>query len=102
MSAKIYVGNINYRTTEEGLQTLFADYGNVVSVKVITDRETGKPRGFAFVEMETEAEAEAAINALDKREFEGRMLRVNKANDRRDEGFRRPSYRRDDDRSDMY
>ncbi len=82
MNKKVYVGNINYRTTEDGLRGLFASYGEVSSVRMISDRETGRFKGFAFVEMATEDGAQAAIAALNGQEFEGRQLKVNEARER--------------------
>jgi cold-inducible RNA-binding protein len=80
MSTNLYVGNLSYNTSEEALRDAFAADGrNVVSVSIITDRETGRPRGFAFVEMGSPADAEAAISALDGAEIDGRNLRVNEA-----------------------
>jgi RNA recognition motif-containing protein len=76
MSKKIYVGNISWSATEEQLEELFGEYGEVHSVKIITDRETGRPRGFAFVEMDN---ADAAISALNNKDFLGRSLKVNEA-----------------------
>lgn len=78
MSKSIYVGNLPWSATEEQIQDLFANYGSVHSVKLITDRETGRARGFGFVEMD-DAEASAAIEALDNSSFGGRTLRVNEA-----------------------
>jgi RNA recognition motif-containing protein len=78
----IYVGNLSYRVTEEDLRLAFAEYGNVSRVQLPTDRETGRPRGFAFVEMETETQEAAAIEALDGAEWMGRDLKVNKARPR--------------------
>ena len=78
MSKSIYVGNLPWSATEEQIQDLFAGYGTVHSVKLITDRETGRARGFGFVEMD-DAEASAAIEALDNSSFGGRTLRVNEA-----------------------
>jgi len=75
----IYVGNLPYTTTEAELQQTFEAYGAVSRTKVITDRETGRSRGFGFVEMATDAEAEAAIEALNGADFSGRRLVVNKA-----------------------
>ena len=83
MSSKIYVGNINYATTEDDLQRLFGEHGTVKSVNIITDRDTGRSKGFGFVEMETEEAAAAAIEALNDQEIDGRKLRVNEAHDKR-------------------
>lgn len=82
----IYVGNLAYQVTQEDLNTVFAEYGTVKRVQLPTDRETGKMRGFAFVEMGTEAEETAAIEALDGAEWMGRDLKVNKAKPREDRG----------------
>ena len=78
----IYIGNLSYEATQEDLTEVFKEYGTVKRVQVPTDRETGRMRGFAFVEMETEAEEAAAIEALDGAEWMGRDLRVNKAKPR--------------------
>jgi RNA recognition motif-containing protein len=78
----IYVGNLSYQVTEEDLRAAFGEYGKVNRVQLPTDRETGRPRGFAFVEMSTEAEETAAIEALDGAEWMGRDLKVNKAKPR--------------------
>jgi RNA recognition motif-containing protein len=78
----IFVGNLSFKATEEDLREVFADYGAVKQVKLPIDRETGRKRGFAFVEMETEAQETAAIEALDGAEWMGRDLRVNKAQPR--------------------
>jgi RNA recognition motif-containing protein len=75
----IYVGNLAYTATEGDITEVFSEYGAVSRVTVPTDRETGRPRGFAFVEMEKEADEDAAIEALDGAEWMGRELRVNKA-----------------------
>ncbi len=80
----IYVGNLSYEVTEADLNEIFAEYGTVNRVQLPTDRETGRPRGFAFVEMKTEAEETAAIDALDGAEWMGRGLKVNKAKPRED------------------
>ena len=80
----IYVGNLSYDVTQEDISAVFAEYGTVKRVNVPTDRETGRLRGFAFVEMETEAEETAAIEALDGAEWMGRDLKVNKAKPRED------------------
>lgn len=81
MSKSIYVGNLPWSATEDEVQALFAEYGNVLSVKLVSDRETGRARGFGFVEMD-DAEAQAAIEALDNHNFGGRTLRVNEAKPR--------------------
>jgi RNA recognition motif-containing protein len=83
----IYVGNLSYDVTQEDLSTIFAEYGTVKRVQLPTDRETGRMRGFGFVEMDTEAEETAAIEALDGAEWMGRDLKVNKAKPREDRGF---------------
>lgn len=82
----IYVGNLSYEVTQEDLTAVFAEYGTVKRVQLPTDRETGRLRGFAFVEMGTEAEETAAIDALDGAEWMGRDLKVNKAKPREDRG----------------
>jgi RNA recognition motif-containing protein len=82
MGKNIYVGNMSYDTTEERLQELFEEYGEVSSVNVITDRQTGRPRGFAFVEMATDEAASAAIAALNGQSVDGRTLTVNEARPR--------------------
>ena len=74
----IYIGNLSYEVTEEDLSSVFAEYGSVKRVQVPTDRETGRMRGFAFVEMSSEDEETAAIEALDGAEWMGRDLKVNK------------------------
>ena len=84
----VYVGNLSFRVTEQDLIQTFSEYGNVKNVQLPTDRETGRMRGFAFVEMETESEETAAIEALDGAEWMGRELKVNKAKPREE---RRPS-----------
>src|SRR6266850_1619160 len=83
MSTKLYVGNLNYTTTEVGLRTAFAADGRTVKeVAMPSDRETGRPRGFAFVEMGSEGDAKAAIAALDGKDLDGRSLKVNEAKER--------------------
>jgi RNA recognition motif-containing protein len=82
----IYVGNLSYEVTENDLNGVFAEYGTVKRVQLPTDRETGRKRGFAFVEMGTEAEETAAIEALDGAEWMGRSLKVNKAKPKEDRG----------------
>ena len=82
MSKKIYVGNLPFSSTEGDLRSLFARHGEVASVNVIMDRETGRARGFAFVEMEQEDSAREAIRSLDGTDLDGRSLRVNEAEDK--------------------
>lgn len=78
----IFVGNLSYRTTQDELHEVFAQYGAVERVSIVTDRETGQSRGFAFVEMTNAEEAEAAINQLNGAELNGRALNVNEARPR--------------------
>lgn len=80
----VYVGNLSYEVTQDELSSVFGEYGTVKRVQIPTDRETGRPRGFGFVEMESDAEEDAAIEALDGAEWMGRSLRVNKAKPRED------------------
>lgn len=82
----IYVGNLSFKVTQEDLTSVFAEYGTVKRVQLPTDRESGRPRGFGFVEMETEAEEDKAITELDGAEWMGRVLKVNKAKPREDRG----------------
>lgn len=82
MSKKIYVGNMSYSTNEATLNELFASYGEVISAKIISDKFTGKSKGFAFVEMQNEEEAMAAISGLNGKEVNGRELKVNEAIDK--------------------
>jgi RNA recognition motif-containing protein len=84
MGKKIYVGNLNYQTTSEELKTYFASYGNVVSAEVLKDRESGRSKGFGFVEMSTDQEAQAAISGLHGKDIGGRPLTVNEARPRED------------------
>jgi RNA recognition motif-containing protein len=84
VSKKIYVGNLSFSSTEADLQNVFGRHGAVASVNIITDRDTGRPRGFAFVEMEDASAADDAIRALDGSDFGGRNIKVNEAQDRRD------------------
>jgi RNA recognition motif-containing protein len=86
MENKLYVGNLSYSTTEEDLRTLFAQAGTVKSVALITDRETGRSKGFGFVEMETQADAQAAINQFHGKGFQDRTLTVNIARPREERG----------------
>jgi RNA recognition motif-containing protein len=82
MGNRLYVGNLSYDTTEADLRDLFAQVGAVVDLKVMTDRETGRARGFAFVEMSSQAESQNAISQFNGRELGGRTLKVNEAEDR--------------------
>jgi RNA recognition motif-containing protein len=78
----IYVGNLSYDTTDEDLRAAFAAHGSVTSARVITDKETGRSRGFGFVEMASQSEALAAIEALNQTDLQGRQLRINEARPR--------------------
>jgi len=78
----IYVGNLSFDTNEEALRTLFAEHGEVTRVSLVTDRETGRPRGFGFVEMADATSGQAAIGALNGKDFAGRALTVNEAKPR--------------------
>ena len=82
LSKKIYIGNLPFSSTEDELRAVFERHGRVESVSVITDRDSGRPRGFAFVEMDEASAADDAIRALDGSELGGRSLRVNEAQDR--------------------
>ena len=93
MSGKLYVGNVSWNTSEAALAEHFRQHGNVVEAKIITDRETGRSRGFAFVTMATPEEARVAQEQLDSRELDGRQLRVNEAHEK--EGGRSDAPRRD-------
>ena len=82
MGQRLYVGNIPFSAGETELRDLFAEVGQVETVHVVTDRDTGRPRGFAFVEMATDEDAQKAITDLDQKEFQGRRLAVNEARPR--------------------
>ncbi len=84
--SEIYVGNLSFDTNEQGLETLFSQYGQVDRVSLITDRDTGRSRGFAFVTMGDGTAAQSAIDALNGKEFEGRTLKVNEARGKQDRG----------------
>ncbi len=84
MASKLYVGNLSFDTQENDLRELFAQHGEVVSANVVTDRDTGRSRGFGFVEMSSEEEARNAENALNGQEVDGRQLKVNEAKPRND------------------
>jgi len=88
MSMKLYVGNLSFNTSSNDLQELFAQAGTVESATVVEDRDTGRSRGFGFVEMSTKEEGEAAISQLNGREVGGRSLTVNEAKPREDRGNR--------------
>ena len=82
MGKRLYVGNLSYQTTETDLRDLFGQHGTVADAKLVMDRDTGRPRGFGFVEMSTDAEATAAIAALNGKDCQGRALNVNEAQER--------------------
>ena len=82
----IFVGNLSFGTTEASIRSLFEPYGSVDRVNIVTDRDTGQARGFAFVEMAQDAEGNAAINALNGRDLDGRTLNVNEARPKTDRG----------------
>ena len=82
MSTKLYVGNLSFNTSSEQLETIFGEAGTVQSASVVEDRETGRSRGFGFVELSTKEEAQAAITALDGKDVDGRNLKVNEAKPR--------------------
>src|SRR5262245_50224357 len=88
MGRKLYVGNLTYEVTDADLEKLFAPFGTVESAQVIADRDTGQSKGFAFVEMKTDQEAQAAIAALNGKEMNGRPLTVNEAKPREAGGGR--------------
>jgi len=88
MNTKLYVGNLSYDITESALKEMFAPHGAVTEINVVMDRETGKPRGFAFVTLASKEAADAAINALNGRDYQGRSLTVNEARPREE----RPAY----------
>ncbi|HVU03869.1 MAG TPA: RNA-binding protein [Polyangiaceae bacterium] len=86
MSARLYVGNLSYSTMDQQLKDAFSAHGNVVSASVVIDRETGRSRGFGFVEYATEGEARTASDAMNGQMLDGRPLRVNPAHERREGG----------------
>ena len=86
MGKNLYVGNLSYEVNDSTLEQLFGEHGTVDSAKVIMDRDTGRSKGFGFVEMSSDEEAQAAINALDGKECEGRNLKVNEAKPRENRG----------------
>ena len=80
----IYVGNLSYEVTEDELQQMFEEYGSIIKVSIIRDRDTGRPKGFGFVEMTEQADGEKAIKELDGVAVQGRNIKVNQARDRND------------------
>src|SRR4051812_26442586 len=88
MGSKLYVGNLSYNTTSSDLEQLFSQHGTVQSAEVIQDRDTGRSKGFGFVEMGSDAEAQAAVTALNGQQHDGRTLTVNEAKPREDRGPR--------------
>ncbi len=88
----IYVGNLDYNLREDELGEFFAEYGEVVSVKIVKDRETGRAKGFGFVEMAVESEGDKAVEELDGAEVNGRNIKVNKARPRPERAPRRDRY----------
>ncbi len=82
----IFVGNMSFSITEESLRALFEEHGEVTSANIITSRETGRPRGFGFVEMSNDEEAKAAMSALDGKDVDGRALKANEARPKTDRG----------------
>jgi len=88
----IYVGNVSYQTDDSRLIELFSEFGEVASARVINDRETGRSKGFGFVEMNDDTAAAAAIEALNEKEIDGRTLRVNEARPREERPRREPRY----------
>lgn len=90
MAKKLYVGGISYNTNDQGLQDAFAKAGNVVSATIITDRMSGRSKGFGFVEMSTDEEAQAAIEMWNDKELDGRRLTVNEARPREEGGAGAP------------
>ena len=93
MGKKLYCGNLVFGASSSDLEQLFGQYGSVASAQVISDRETGRSKGFGFVEMTTDEEADAAIEGLNEMDYEGRPLVVNEARPREDRGGGRGGYR---------
>ena len=92
MGNKLYVGNLSFQTQEDDLRAHFAAHGEVLTANIVSDRDTGRSRGFAFVEMGTEEEAQRAQQALDGGELDGRQLKVNEAKPREDNRRRDERY----------
>jgi len=101
METKLYVGNLSYGSTEDDLRTLFAQAGTVTTVDLIKDRDSGRSKGFAFVQMSNQSEAEQAIKMFNGYELDGRQLKVNPARPKEESGYgsSRSSYGRGQDRS---
>lgn len=93
MGKKIYVGNLSYSTTDDSLRQRFEAFGNVESARVVTDRASGRSKGFGFVEMSSDAEAQAAIAGINGQELDGRAVKVNEAQDKPREDRGRDRYR---------
>ncbi|RPJ37788.1 MAG: RNA-binding protein [Planctomycetaceae bacterium] len=91
MTQRLYVGNLSYDTTEGTLRTMFAEFGEIESVNLITDRDTGRPKGFGFVEMTTDQGAQAAIDALNGKSVDDREIKVDRAKPQADRRDARPS-----------
>ena len=96
MIMKMYVGNLSFQTTKQGLESLFSQYGSVTDVHLPEDRETGRPRGFAFVTMDSKSAMVDAIKGTDGKDLDGRNIKVNEAQDREERGGGggRPAQRR--------
>lgn len=94
MSNKLFIGNLGFSVNDSSLKTKFEQYGNVASAKVITDRDTGRSKGFGFVEMTTKPEAEAAIEGLNGADFEGRKINVSEAKPQAPRENNRSNFRR--------
>ena len=88
MAKRLYVGNLPFSSTSDEVQDLFGQFGDVVEVHLVTDRETGRPRGFGFVEMSDDEAADQAVSELNNKDFQGRVLKVNEARPRENRGGR--------------
>jgi len=84
VGTKLYIGNLAFSSTEDSITNLFSQHGSVVSCQLITDRDTGRSKGFGFVEMSTSEEAQTVISSLDGREVDGRQIKVNEARPKED------------------
>ena len=91
MSSRLFIGNLDFSAQEDELREMFAPFGAIASLSVVLDRETGRARGFGFVEFKQSADAQSAIVALDGKDFRGRSLRVSEARERTDSRNERPS-----------